>query len=107
MPLSVEYSVRAVSLIDDGQSYRYVADRIGASIGSIHRAAQRFQEFNMFSRRPGSRRKRSTTERDDRFMILEVLRDRHTTAVQVQNRLRHFHQLDVCRQLEDVYRKGI
>ena len=49
----------------------------------------------MFSRRPGSGRKRSTTERDDRFMTLEVLRDRHTTAVQVQNRLRHFHQLDV------------
>ena len=95
MPLRVQDSVRAVSLIDDGRSYRYVTDRIGALIGSIHRAVQRFWEFNMFSRRPGSGRKRSSTERDDRFMTLEVLRDRHTTAVQVQNRLRHFHQLDV------------
>ena len=95
MPLSLEDSVRTVSLFDDGRSYRYVADRIGASIGSIHRAVQRFREFNTFSRRPGSGRKRSTTERDDRFMTLAVLRDRHTTAVQVQNRLRHFHHLDV------------
>ena len=95
MPLSVEDSVRAVSLIDDGGSYRYVTDRIGASIGSIHRAVQRFREFDMFSQRPGSCRKRSTTKRDDRFMTLEVLRDWHTTAVQVQNLLRHFHQLDV------------
>mgnify|MGYP003623523578 CR=1 FL=1 len=59
MPLSVEVSVRAESLIDDGQSYKYVVDSIGASIGS-------------------------TTEKDDRFMKLEVLRDWHTTVVQVQ-----------------------
>ena len=87
-------------------------DRIGASIGSIHRAVQRFREFNMFSQRPGSGRKRSRTERDDRFMILEVLRDRHTTAVQVQNCLRHFHQLDVSvstirRRLQEANLKSI
>lgn len=97
MPLSPEASASAVALIEDGRSYRYVAERLGASIGSIHRAVKRFRETNSYSRRRGSGCKRATTARDDRFIRLEVLRDRNSTAVQIQNRLRHSRQVEVSK----------
>ncbi|KAJ4448522.1 hypothetical protein ANN_10540, partial [Periplaneta americana] len=86
-----------VALIDNDRSYRYVASSFGASIGSIHRAVRRFQEDDTFSQRPGSGRIRTTTARGNRFMILQVLMDWHTnkTAIQVQNSLCQFHQVNV------------
>ena len=82
MPLSREEAAQAVALVEDGRSFRYVAEVIGSSLGSIHRAVQRYRELRTYDRRRGSGRRRSTSARDDRFLTLQVLRDRHTTAVQ-------------------------
>ncbi|KAJ4445890.1 hypothetical protein ANN_12576 [Periplaneta americana] len=87
-------SATVVALIEDRRSYRYVAERLGASVGSVHRVARRFRETNSYSRRPGSNRSIASIERNDRFITLQVLRGRRTIAAKVQNRLHQDRQLE-------------
>ena len=42
----------------------------------------------MYTRRRGSGRPRATSARDDRFLMLQSLRNRHQTAVELAHRLR-------------------
>ncbi|PSN51300.1 hypothetical protein C0J52_05299 [Blattella germanica] len=41
MNLSPADAAKAVALIEDGRSFRYVADRLRKSLGSVHRAVKR------------------------------------------------------------------
>lgn len=95
MPLSSEDSAIAVALINEGHTYRYVAGVLGTSPTSVLRAVRRFQEHHTYHRRPGSGRPRCTMARDDRFINLEVLRDRHLTAVEVRNRLEQARNVNI------------
>uniref|UniRef100_T1I6E4 Paired domain-containing protein n=1 Tax=Rhodnius prolixus TaxID=13249 RepID=T1I6E4_RHOPR len=54
---------------------------------AINDALRRFRETGSYERRAGSGRPRATTEVDDRFITLSVLRDRHLTAPEVRDRL--------------------
>ena len=56
----------------------------------MHDALRRFKENGSYNRRQGYK-KRCTTERKGRFMLLCVLRDRRTTSNIVAQRLRNSH----------------
>lgn len=95
MPLSAETIARALALIEDGRSIRYAANAIEAPLATVHRAIKRYRETNLYTRRPGSGRKRVTTERDDRFLVMNILRDRKLTAVMARNRLQETRQVTI------------
>ncbi|KAJ4451815.1 hypothetical protein ANN_03289 [Periplaneta americana] len=51
---------------------------------TVQRVYHRFRETGGYSRRPGSGRKRVTSARDDHFIVLNTLRDCHSTAVETR-----------------------
>jgi hypothetical protein len=67
----------------DGQSVPYAALAIGKPETSVRRALLRFRETQRYTRRPDSGRPRSTSARDDKFLTLQCLRDRHQAAVEL------------------------
>lgn len=93
--LSAEDTARAVALVQDSPTYRYVAEALGTSPTSVYRAVKRFENHQTFHRMPGSGRPRCTTLRDDCFMVMQVLRDRHVTAVEARNRLQQVRHVAV------------
>lgn len=95
MALSPTDAARAVALIEDGRSQRYVANLLGVSQANIHRTYRRFTETGNYTRRPGSGMTRSTLPRDDRFLHLFILRNRDATAVQARNRLEDVREVNV------------
>lgn len=87
MVLTPEQAARVVALIEDGRSMRYVARLLNVNVSTIQRTYQRYRELGTYSRRHGSGRRRATSDRDDQYLRLQVLRNRHTTAVEARNRL--------------------
>ncbi|PSN44836.1 hypothetical protein C0J52_16208 [Blattella germanica] len=82
MPLRTEDVAKVIPLIDDGRSLRYVAATIRTPYSTVRDAVERFRETHSYCRKPGSSRKRKTTARDDRLLVLQILRTRHTTVVE-------------------------
>lgn len=97
MPLNREDCARAVALVEDGRSRRYVAGVLGVGHSTINRVIRRFTETGRMTRRPGSGRKRKTTAIDDRFIVLRSLRDRHSTSIEMKNRLREVRGTDISK----------
>lgn len=95
MVLTPTDAARAVALVQDGRSQYYASRILGVTRCSVQRAVQRFNETGSFSRRRGSGRRRSTNVQDDRFVTLNVLRERNTTAVMARNRLEEVRQVAV------------
>lgn len=87
MPLSIETSAQIVALVQDGRSQRYVARNFHVSRSTVQRVLERFRETGSNARRPGSGRNRKTTAQEDRFLQLNTLRNRQTTALQLKNQL--------------------
>jgi transposase len=98
MGLTPSDTARAIALIQDGRSKYYVARVLGVSRCSIQRAVKRFSETKGYTRRVGSGRKRSTTDRDDHFLNLTILRNRDTTAVRARNELEEVRGVAVSEQ---------
>lgn len=71
---------RALAFIMQGQSQRRVAQRLGVHESTISRLIQRLQATGRLQDRPRSGRPRVTTQRQDRFIQLSHLRNRHLTA---------------------------
>lgn len=78
---------RALTLLEEGRSQRDIAFRIGVSQSVISRLRTRFQETGLLTRRPGQGRPRATSIGDDRYLRVGALRNRFTTARQLQNDL--------------------
>lgn len=95
MQITAEEVARTVALVDDGRRVRYAARSIGKAESTVRRAIRRYRETNSYSRREGSGRQRATLPRDDRFLVLHSLRDRHSTAVQLAQRLRNVRERTV------------
>lgn len=95
MVLSPEDCAKAVALVEDGRSQRYVARVLNVSRSTIQRVLERFMETGRHARRPGCGRKRKTTAVDDRFLVLTTLRNRHLTSRQTKNQLREVRGTDV------------
>ncbi|KAJ4425749.1 hypothetical protein ANN_27945 [Periplaneta americana] len=62
---------------------------------STVRVYHRFREIGGYSRRPGSGRKQVTSACDDHFIVLNTLRDRHSTAVETRRVLQEIRQVNV------------
>jgi transposase len=85
--LAPTHVARAVALIESGQTYRPVARALGVLKSSINRNVLRYRATGSYDRRRGQGRKRSTTVRDDRFIVLQTLRNRPQTAIQTRSAL--------------------
>lgn len=95
MAVNPETAAGIVALLQDGRSERYVAQQYHVSNSTVHRIFTRFLETGAYTRRPGTGPQRRTSARDDRFIILQSLRNRHATAVEIRNRLQHVRQTNV------------
>jgi transposase len=95
MPLSQEYSARAIALVHVGFSIREAANSLGFARSSVHRAVLRFRQTGGYTRRPGSGRRRSTSARDNRYITMLSLRNRHMTAVEIRNQLERVREVNV------------
>lgn len=87
MPLTSADVAQIVALIEDGRSQRYVSLSLGIPRTTVQDAWNRYLQTGGFVRRIGSGRKRSTTVADDHFVVINTLRDRRSTAIQLQHRL--------------------
>lgn len=87
MDTTPEVAAQVIALLQQGLSQRAVAAQLHLSQSAVSRIHRRFQETGAFNRRPKLNHPRSTTERDDRFIVLSSLRNRHLTAVDVQQHL--------------------
>lgn len=81
-------AAQIVTLLRQGMSQRAVARHLRLSQSCVSKIYRRFRETGEFVRRPGSGRRRCTSERDDRFIVTTSLRNRHLTGVDVQQELR-------------------
>lgn len=87
MPLTAAQVAQAVLLTDQGRTQREVAAILNVPRTTLRFALKRYRETGLYTRRPGSGRVRCTSARDDRFIILAVLRNRFLTAVEIRRRL--------------------
>lgn len=94
--LSRDDCVKAVTLANEGLSYRTIAGRLGVSHSTVSRVVRRFRETNDHKRRPGQGRPRVTTAVHDRFIRLRALRERFTTSRAIQMQLRAIHNVQPC-----------
>jgi hypothetical protein len=78
--LSVEEAVAVVTLAETGLSQRYIGHRLGVNQSTVSRVLKRHRETQQYSRRPGQGRKRVTTAAQDRFLMMQTLRERFITA---------------------------
>jgi transposase len=78
---------RAVALIESGQTYRAVATALGTLKSTINCNVLRYRATGSYDRRRGQGRKRSTTVSNDRFIVLQTLRNRPQTAMQTRSAL--------------------
>lgn len=86
--LDTENAIRAVNMLEQGESQRAVANRIGVSRRAIRNVWERFQETGSVARRPGSGRIRATTRQEDRYIRITARRERTVTARALQTQLR-------------------
>lgn len=90
--------VRAVALIENGESIRQVARNFRVSPSVIQRLWNRYRETGQYKRQTGQGRKRKTNQNQDRFLVLSSLRQRTSTAKDLQIALRMTHGVDVSDQ---------
>ena len=78
--LSAVHVARAVQLLEDGSTQRMVAQRFGVSPSVINRLWRRYQNDDIYTRRPGQGRPRLTTPRQDQYLRVLARRNRQSTA---------------------------
>ncbi|XP_030766987.1 uncharacterized protein LOC115890790 [Sitophilus oryzae] len=88
MHTSPEKVAQVIALIENGLKQRAVARQLHMTRGAVRRVCERYEETRSFRRRPGTGRKRYTTDSDDRFIMSTMLRNRRLNAIQLQQQLR-------------------
>jgi len=78
---------KPVALIEIGTSYSDVADMLGKSKSTIYRNVRRWRQTGDYVRRRGQGKERSTTARDDGFIVLQTLLNRCKTVPQLRSEL--------------------
>ena len=91
MPLSHEKYVVTIVFVNEGYSYRNVAKILHTSRSSILLAVTCYEELHTFNRRPGSGCPSCTSEREAPFSRLQILRERHCTAIEARSQLIEVH----------------
>ncbi|GFU83805.1 HTH_Tnp_Tc3_2 domain-containing protein [Trichonephila clavipes] len=79
---------RVVGRLEGGQTQAQVAQAIGVSQSVISRIWNRFFETRSADRRPGQRRRRTTTPNEDRYLVLTARRHRNMNATLLQQHFR-------------------
>lgn len=97
MDTTPEAASQVVALIEAGQNQSQVARQLNLSRYAVRRVYQRYQQTGGYSRRPGTGRKRATTQRDDRFLVNTSLRNRRLNAVQLGQQLQEVREVEVSR----------
>lgn len=87
MSLTRAQVAQSVLLVEQGYSQRQVAAILNVDRSNMKYALKRYRATGLYTRKPGSGGVRCTSARDDRFIILEVLRNRFLTAVEIRQRL--------------------
>lgn len=87
--------VKIVTLADEGLRQNDIAQILGIHQSTVSRVLQRFEETGEYGRRHGQGRRRCTTQRDDRYVQLQALRNRTFTAPQLRNELLNTRQVNV------------
>lgn len=95
MSLTPAQVAQAVALIDEGLTQRQVAARLNVARSNLKYAVKRYRETGLYTRRPGSGGVRCTSARDDRFVVLQVQRNRFLTAVEVRQSLQMVRNVNV------------
>lgn len=86
---------RAVTMIEEGHTYRSVSETLGVSVSVIHRNVKRYRQTGSYVRRRGQGRNRATSAVDERFIRVQTLRNRRQTAVQTRNLLEEVRNVRV------------
>lgn len=85
--MNMETAARAVAMLQEGNSQRSVALRLGVSRRAIRNVWDRYQETGSVARRRGTGRARATTAQEDRYIRLTARRQRTVTARALQSQL--------------------
>ena len=70
---------------EKGMSCRQIAKKLKRNHTCISRFVKRFTATKEYSRRPGTGRKRKTTDRDDRYIVRQALKKRRISASKFRN----------------------
>ncbi|XP_072377694.1 uncharacterized protein [Diabrotica undecimpunctata] len=100
MMLSTVDVARILTLLQDGKRQVYIFETLDISRTIVRRAFHCFIETGSYSRRPGSGGRKVISQRDDHFIVIELSRNRHSTAIAARNRLQ-----EVRDRLEDASMK--
>lgn len=95
--LNRDEQLRAVGMVEAGQTYRGVAEALITSASVICRLMERYRETGDVRERHTGRT-RATNPIQDRFIRLNALRDRSVTAGQIVNQLNQTHNIVVSDQ---------
>jgi transposase len=95
--LTTEEKVKAITLIEEGYSYRLVALRLGNNVqpSTIQRLKKKYDETSDVKNRPVSGRPRLLTNRDERTVVRRIITNEYSTAIDVQKSLKTNEKLEV------------
>lgn len=88
-------AVKVVTLANEGRRQEDIAQMLRIHQSTVSRVVKRYEETGEYRRRPGQGRKRCTTQRDDRYLQLQALRNRTFTAPHLKNDLLNTRQVNV------------
>ena len=83
--LPTEELARAMGMTECGYSQRRVANVFGVSQSVINRAWNRLQTYGSATQRHSGDRQRSTTPREDRFLMVQARRHLFVNATTLRN----------------------
>lgn len=86
---------KVVTLSNVGWRQSHIARFVGITQSAVSKILNRHRQTGNFKKRPGQGRRRCTTHRDDRFLILQSLRDRTLTSTHLKNQLLNAKQVNV------------
>lgn len=96
--LTAEELGRCIGMLENGARQRHVAEVMGVSQSVVCRAWNRHQTHGSASHRHGGGRVRSTTQQDDRFLLISARRHRFVTATTLRNDLRNATVVNISKQ---------
>ena len=88
MSLTPEECTRILTMLEMGRSQRDTARIVGVSLSTVQRVLQRYEKTGSNLRRPGNGKARSTTAREDRYLVNTMLRNRFLTGTELTNQFR-------------------
>lgn len=86
---------RAVTMIEEGHTYRSVSRALGVSTLVVHCVVQCYKETGSYMRRQEQGRNQATSAVDGCFITLQSLRNRRRTTVQTRNQLAEVRNVNV------------